>query len=258
MSVKNVVKVMNFHSLLRVDKSRRKASMYFDTERELFRLIKKVMFNKNMILDKKTITPKENAPVLNVYIGNDLGFCGEFNFSINKEVRRDKDYKIIIGRKVHYADENEDNVLLVQTKEDFFADFSKVQALIHDAVFNNKFSQINVVYNHYYSVNRLEFMKKKLYPLDYDLDEDSNETYEDDFALETDIRTLFSNLVALYICYELKICEMNSYAAENVIRQQLTNESLKKIDEIEEEKAKTERKIKKEKDFQKIVENYRK
>ena len=29
MSVKNVVKVMNFHSLLKVDKSRRKAAMYF-------------------------------------------------------------------------------------------------------------------------------------------------------------------------------------------------------------------------------------
>lgn len=258
MSVKNVVKVMNFHSLLRVDKARRKAAMYFDTESELFRLIKKVMFNKNMILDKKLITPKDSAPVLNVYIGNDLGFCGEFNFSINKEVRRDEDYKIIIGKKVHYMEEMQDNVLLVQSKEEFFKDFSKVQSIIYDAVFNNKYRQINVVYNHYYSVNRLEFMKKKLYPLDYDSGEDSPEEYEDDFALETDIHTLFSNLIALYICYELKICEMNSYAAENVVREQLTNESLKKIEEIEEEKAKVERKIKKEKDFEKIVDNYRK
>ena len=258
MSVKNVVKVMNFHSLLRVDKSRRKAAMYFDTETELFKLIKKVLFNKNMILDKKLVTPKENAPVLNVYIGNDLGFCGEFNFSINKELRRDKDYKIVIGKKVHYMDEKEDNVILTQSKDDFYQDFSQVQALIYDAVFNNKFSQINVIYNHYYSVDRLEFTKKALYPLNYDSEVDANETYEDDFALETDIRVLFSNLIALYVCYELKICEMNSYAAENVVRQQLTNESLKKIDEIEEEKAKYTRKVKKEKDFQKIVENYRK
>ena len=43
MSVKNVVKVMNFHSLLKVDKSRRKASMYFDTEIELFKIIKKIL-----------------------------------------------------------------------------------------------------------------------------------------------------------------------------------------------------------------------
>ena len=55
MSVKNVVKVMNFHSLLRVDKSRRKAAMYFETQAELLKLIKKVVFNKNMILDKKLI-----------------------------------------------------------------------------------------------------------------------------------------------------------------------------------------------------------
>jgi hypothetical protein len=64
--------------------------------------------------------------------------------------------------------------------------------------------------------------------------------------------------IALYICYEIKICEMNSYAAENVVRQQITRESLKKIDELEEEKTMVERKAKKQKDFQKIIENYRK
>ena len=51
MSIKNVVKVMNFHSLIRVDKARKKAAMYFDTEEELFKLIKKVIFNKNIILE---------------------------------------------------------------------------------------------------------------------------------------------------------------------------------------------------------------
>ena len=86
MSIRNVVKVMNFHSLLRVDKSRKKAAMYFDTERELFKVIRKILYNKNIILDKKSITPRPDAPVLNVYIGNDLGFCGDFNFSINKSI----------------------------------------------------------------------------------------------------------------------------------------------------------------------------
>ena len=256
MSVKNVVKVMNFHSLLRVDKARKKATIYFDTEEELFQLIKKVLFNRNMLLDKKLITPKTDNPVLNVYIGNDLGFCGDFNFSINKEVRKDKDYKVIIGKKVHYF--KDDKVLLYQSKEDFFHDFSKVQDIIVDGIEGNKYSEINVIYNHYYNINRLEFTKKKLYPLSYERGKDDKIDYDEDFAQETDINTLISNLIALYICYELKICEMNSYAAENVIRQQLTTESLKKIDDIEEQKNKEERKIRKQKDFQKIVENYRK
>ena len=51
---------------------------------------------------------------------------------------------------------------------------------------------------------------------------------------------------------------MFSYAAENVIRQQITKESLRKIEELEEEQEKEDRKIKKHKEFQDILENYRK
>lgn len=256
MSVKNVVKVMNFHSLLKVEKARRTAAMYFDTETELFKIIKKILFNRNLILDKKMITPKSDAPILNVYIGNDLGFCGDFNFLINKEVRQDPNKMIVIGRKVHFF--KPENIVLHMAKEDFFANFDKVEDIIYDAIINRKYSEINVIYNHYYNVNRLEFMKKKLFPLDYDEDEDSELDYDEDFAMETELEPMLNSIIALYICYELKICEMNSYAAENVVRQQITRESLKKIDEIDEEKAKEVRKKKKQKDFQKIIENFRK
>jgi hypothetical protein len=132
-----------------------------------------------------------------------------------------------------------------------------VEKIIYDAIINRKYREINVIYNHYHNVNNLEFTKKKLFPVDYDEERD-NETFDEDFAMETELTPMLNNLIALFICYELKICEMNSYAAENVIRQQLTNQSLKKIDELEEEKFKEERKWKKQKDFQKIIENYRK
>ena len=130
MGVRNVVKVMNFHSLLRVDKARRKAAMYFDTEAELFKVIRKILYNRNIILDKKAISPKANAPVLNIYIGNDLGFCGDFNFAINKEVRNDYEYKILIGKKIHTR-EDEDKVILHITKDEFFDSFKKVEDLIY-------------------------------------------------------------------------------------------------------------------------------
>ena len=255
MSVRNVVKVMNFHSLLRVDKSRKQAALYFVTEKELFRLMRKILYNKNILLDKKSIVPRADAPVLNVYIGNDLGFCGDFNFSINKEVRLDKDYKIIIGKKIH-AFENDERIILDMSKEEFLTDFKRVEDVIYDAIIFRKYREINVVYNHYHNVNNLEFTKKKLFPLDYG--DDEGETFDDDFAMETELTPMLNNLISLYLCYELKICEMNSYAAENVIRQQLTNQSLKKIDEMESEKAKIEHKLKKQKDFQKIIENFRK
>ncbi len=254
MSVKNVVKVMNFHSLLRVDKSRRKAAMYFQTEEELFKLIKRILFNKNIILDKKGILPDKNKPKLSIYIGNDLGFCGDFNSQINKRVRTDQNDIIAIGNKVILNSNNK--VVLKQAKEDFFKNFKEVENIVYDAIINSKYSEITIIYNRYYNVELQQFHEEKIFPLEYTEDEGQN--YDEDFAAETEISTMLQNLIALYICYEIKICEMNSYAAENVVRQQITKESLKKIEELEEEAAKKARKEKKQKDFQKIIENFRK
>ncbi len=254
MSVKNVVKVMNFHSLLRVDKSRRKAAMYFKTEEELFKLIKRILFNKNIILDKKGILPDKSKPKLSIYIGNDLGFCGDFNSQINKRVKTDQNDIIAIGNKIILYSNN--NVILKQSKEEFFKSFKEVEKIIYDAIVNSKYSEITIMYNRYYNVELQQFHEEKIFPLEYT--EDDQEKYEEDFAAETEITTMLHNLIALYICYEIKICEMNSYAAENVVRQQITKESLRKIEEIEEETAKKERKERKQKDFQKIIENFRK
>ena len=54
---------------------------------------------------------------------------------------------------------------------------------------------------------------------------------------------------------EIKIADAWSWASENVERQVFTNESLKKIDEREEERLKVERKIRHNKEFKQIVEN---
>ena len=254
MSVKNVVKVMNFHSLLRVDKARKKAALYFKTEDELFKLINKIMFNHNIILDKKGIIPDKNKPKLSIYIGNDLGFCGDFNSQINKRVKNDPNDIIAIGNKIMLNSDNK--VILKQSKDEFFKSFKKVEQIIYDAIKNSSYSEIYVLYNRYYNMEEQRFTEEKIFPLDYKQDE--NETYSEDFAAETEITSMLQNLISLYICYMIKICEMNSYAAENVVRQQLTKESLRKIEELEEEKKKKERKEKKQKDFQKIIENYRK
>lgn len=246
---------MNFHSLLRVDKARKKAAMYFDTEKELDKIIRKIVLNKNIILDKKMIIPDKKAPILNIYIGNDFGFCGDFNFTINKTIKRDDSYKIAIGKKIYC--EGDEKVILKISKEDFFHDFQATEDIIYEAINKRKYREINVIYNHYHNVNKLEFMKKKLFPINYDETADGDK-YEEDFAMETELGPMLNNLISLYICYEIKICEMNSYAAENVIRQQITKESLRKIDEMEIESSKVERKLKKQKEFQKIIENYRK
>ena len=58
MRIKNVVKVMNFHSLLRVDASKREAESYRNVGEEVTKIIKTIVYNKNLVLDKNSFSSK--------------------------------------------------------------------------------------------------------------------------------------------------------------------------------------------------------
>ena len=229
MRIKNVVKVMNFHSLLRVDASKREAESYRNVGDEITKIIKTIVYNKNLVLDKKVIMPNPNNNKLNIYIANDYGFCGNFNSQIARQIRQDKDdYKIIIGKKI--------------------------EKTIDEAIRNSCYSEINLYYNHYNSSTSFEFKKLTLFPINFDGEYDT----KNDFVIETDITSMLYSLLTFYIMYELKMCECISRAAENVIRNQITREALDKIDELEIEQANQLRKNKKEKLVKKTVENFKK
>ncbi len=250
-NIKNVVKVMNFHSLLRVDKAKRKADNYKVLEEEILSFMNKVLNNKNLNLDKRLITSKPDGKIVNFYIGNDLGFCGNFNSSVKHVAEEDKGViKIVVGEKIFM---NKDDVALNIAKEDFYNDFKKIEDIIKPLLINRRIKEINAIFNRYYNVNNIKLEKKKLFPLEFD---DSKNT--EDFVIETDASSMFEDLLLLYIECELQIIESNSWAAENIMRQNLTSESLKKIDEIEEEKQKQVRKEKKYQAFKKQMANYRK
>lgn len=250
-NIKNVVKVMNFHSLLRVDKAKRKADNYKVLEEEILSFMNKVLNNKNLNLDKRLITSKPDSKIVNFYIGNDLGFCGNFNSSVKHVAEEDKGViKIVVGEKIFM---NKDDVALNIAKEDFYNDFKKIEDIIKPLLINRRIKEINAIFNRYYNVNNIKLEKKKLFPLEFD---DSKNT--EDFVIETDASSMFEDLLLFYIECELQIIEYNSWAAENIMRQNLTSESLKKIDEIEEEKQKQVRKEKKYQAFKKQMANYRK
>ena len=252
MKSKNVVKVMNFQALLRMDKALKEADKYRDVGKEITDILSRIMYNKNLILDKKTLEPDKNKPKLNIYIANDYGFCGNFNSSISRQVRKDKEsYKIIIGKKINYSD---DLVVLKIDKEDFFKRFLEIERIIDDALLKQSVSEINVYYNHFYSLTSFEFVKIQLFPVEF-----KGEYYEgEDFVMETDVKEVLGSLMTFYICYELKMCESISYAAENVLRSQITSSALDKIKEKEEEMRHEEMKKRKEKSVLKSVENFKK
>ena len=252
MKIKNVVKVMNFQSILRMDKALKEADKYHNVGKEITDILSRIMYNKNLILDKKILVPEEDKPELNIYIANDYGFCGNFNAEISKSIRRDVNaYKIIIGKKIVC---NDDKVLLRLNKDDFFKRFHEIEECVENAIRSMNYSKINVYYNHYYSLTSFEFLKIQLFPVEF-----KGEYYEgEDFVAETDLNGIISSLMAFYICYELKMCESISFAAENVLRSQITSSALDKIKEREEEMKHEEIKRKKEKSILKSVENFKK
>ena len=251
MKIKNVVKVMNFQSLLRMDKALNQANKYRDVGKEVTDILSRIVYNKNLVLDKKIFIPDEKLPPLNIYIANDYGFCGNFNASIARQVRKDVDcYKIIIGKKILYHD---DKVLLKINKDDFLVKFKEIEKCIDEAVNSMNYSKINVYYNHYYSLTSFELVKIQLYPVEF-----QGEYYDgEDFVIETNVQRVLSSLMTFYICYQLKMCESISFAAENVLRSQITSSALDKIEEVEEEMRHEDMRKKKEENVLRSVENYK-
>lgn len=252
MKIKNVVKVMNFQAILRMDKALKQADKYRDVGKEITDILSRIMYNKNLILDKRVLTPDVDKPKLNIYIANDYGFCGNFNASVSRQIKQDKDsYKIIIGKKITYSD---DKILLKINKDDFFKRFIEIEKTIEEAIDSMNYSQINVYYNHYYSLTSFEFVKIQLFPVDF-----KGEYYEgEDFVTETDINHVLGSLMTFYISYQLMMCESISFAAENVLRSQITSSALDKIKEKEEEMRHEEMKKRKEISVLKSVENFKK
>ena len=253
MKIKNVVKVMNFHSLLKVDKARKTAEKYFNYEKGLTEFAKNILNNRNLMLDKKILTLDSNKTPLNIYIANDMGFCGNLNSNINEKIKKDKSYKIIIGKKVM---KKNDDVLLAITKEEYSDKKNEIEEILYDAIIDKKNSEINLIYNHYYNVSKINLVEKKILPLDNK--GEKGKLYNEDFAVEGNINEILTNVIVLYLSYEIRVAIENSYASENVERQKLTTESLKKLDELEEEEQRKERKERNQKAFKKVTENFTK
>ncbi|NCB63663.1 MAG: hypothetical protein EOM52_08620 [Clostridia bacterium] len=253
MNLKTIVKVMNFHALLRVDRARREADQYMRLEREVARMLDIIQNNRNFILDKWILAPKDGAPRLRIYFGSDLGFCGAVNASVNSmlDAEPGNNTLIVIGRKIR----EREGVRLHLNRDDFESRYGEIEVCLAEGIRRRLYSGIDICYNHYYNTTRIEPVCKTIFPIV--LERDDLETYTEDFAVEgMDINALMENLLVTYLNYEVKIAAVNAFAAENILRRSATNDSLKKIDEMEVETRWEERKTLNEKAARKVIDSY--
>ena len=78
----------------------------------------------------------------------------------------------------------------------------------------------------------------------------------DDFEIEGDAQELLEDMMISCLVYEVRIAAASAYAAENIMRQNATSESLKKLDEMESEAARVERKKKNQAAFRKTIDSF--
>ena len=89
------------------------------------------------------------------------------------------------------------------------------------------------------------------------MERDELESYTEDFTLEgSDIDTMMEELIITYLNYEIKTATVNAFASENILRQNATNESLKRVDEMEQEARWAERKKRNEKASRSVIDSY--
>ena len=255
-NIKSIVKVMNFQALLHVDQAHRTADKYLLLEKDVNAMINTIENNRNLILDKKFGKIDENAPRLRIYIGSDLGFCGIINASVNRELIKENGNNVIviIGRKIH----TDKKVTLEVPRDDFESRFSEITQLFEDGIKNKVYSGIDIFYNHYHNMAQIEPMMKTVYPVESDKKEDED-IYKDDFLIEGgDVEKILQELTITYLNYELKSAIVSSYASENILRQQATNESLKHIEEIEEQQRWLQHKEREKIAVSRVIESYTK
>lgn len=252
MNVKAVVKVMNFHALLRVENSGRQALMYSTMEDELSSMMQILQSNRNLRLDKTIRLPDPGLPPLRIYLGSDLGFCGSVNTSVSTVLQHDTaGEKIVIGKRLRRPAE----VSLYLTQEEYRQNFDKVRAYLERAVRERCWSAVEIVYNHYYNVSCVKQEVKRIYPLAAKPEEPAVNEW-DDFEINGDAQRMLEDMTVSCLIYEVRIAAASAYASENIMRQNATSESLKKLDEMEAEAARVERKEKNQKAFQKTIDSF--
>ena len=103
MGVKNTVKVMNFHALLRVTDARDRVNDAFRYERELKYIISSIVNNRIFKQEHVSLDIDDEGVELNIYLGSDLGFCANFNSDVTYFLKTDdaENDKIIIGKRIN-------------------------------------------------------------------------------------------------------------------------------------------------------------
>lgn len=262
MNVKAVVKVMSFHALLHVESARREAEKYRVMEKELFRMMGLILNNRNLQLDQKILAVNPDGPELCIYIGSDLGFCGAVNSSVAGKVSDGASADaIVMGKKIRRIP----NQIFFTERENIEQRWDEIMEILADAVHRQKYSRIFLIYNHYHNMTSIECRRVQIFPIDMNKNRNPEQDEEavdlktveqGDFVITGDATNMLQNMTLTYLGLEIRMAAVSSFAAENIARRNATTDSLKKIEEMEEQELWENRKERSQKAFKKVIDSF--
>lgn len=231
--VRSSVQVMNFHSLMNIAGAMENIEKVREYEDDIKNVIGNILNNEHLILDKhisnsffeKTSSDKD----VNFYITSNFGLCGNFNSSVIK-------YYTLNGKSYRNYVSGKKGIKKMQKSNDFHININDLQDVtifeeLVDLFFADEITGINIIYNKFITQDKNEFVVQQLLPFDRDeLPEKKDVIGEADYIIECSFTKLLRDLITLYISDKVYIAHLSALATENAVRQQITTESLKKID----------------------------
>ncbi len=232
--VKSSVQVMNFHSLMKIAEAIENIERVRDYEAEIMHVIGSIFNNNNLILDNKInesfFEKTSSDRDINFYITSNYGLCGAFNSSVIKVFENNsRSYRnYMTGKKGIKKLKGKNDIALQMEDLDDIEMFSEIV----DLFFQGEISGVNIIYNKFITQEKNEFVIQQVLPFNMeDLSTIENEAHGPDYIIECSFTKLLNDVMTLYLKDKVYIAHLSALATENAIRQQITTESLKKIDE---------------------------
>lgn len=214
MQLDKVSDTLKVKALESIKDSKTKVSAYKQTSEEILNIIKELIYNNNLDVDKNVFKPEVTKPKLNIYIAYDEDLYGEFNNIITNKIKEDIDsYKIIIGGNV---DKDLNSILKIK-KEEFKDRIKDIEEIIDAGLKKMSFSEINLNYIYYESYNHFSYKKVKLFPFAFNGTNTDGKRY----ICKTDSEVVIKGLLSFYILHEIIEAEENSRTSGYSLKREL-------------------------------------
>ena len=171
------------------------------------------------------------------------------NSSVNAESDGVGADAVVVGKKIRRIK----NQICFLERESLDENWDLIRDILRKAVVEQKYSRIYLIYNHYHNMSSIECVKKLIFPIEM---ADTEQSEKGDFITMGDATEVLQSMVITYLEFETGMAAVSSYASENISRRNATTDSLKKIDEMEEEEMWDLRKERSQKAFKKVIDSY--